>query len=111
MIENPIKPLHEEAQKVVDKVIDKIVRITITDERQYVGKLMGVDKTKSIFLQDALEQIDRSSKAEEEGRYLYHELFSPNLLNKGEDDFVLKYVGNVVIPGKHVISIKIDHKL
>lgn len=42
---------------------------------------MCVDKTKSVFLQDALEVIDRSEIAEEEGRYLYHELFSPFLLN------------------------------
>ncbi len=41
-----------------------MVRITITDDREYIGKLMSVDKTKSVFLQDALEMIDRSDKAE-----------------------------------------------
>ena len=70
---------------------------------------MSVDKTKSVFLMDALEVIDRSEKAEEEGRFLYHELFQ--LFNKeAKGDSVLKYVGNVVIPGKHVKSIKIDHR-
>ena len=73
--------LPEAAQQVVNKVIDKVVRITISDDRDYVGRLMSVDKTKSVFLMDALELIDRSEKAEEEGRYFYHELFSPQLLS------------------------------
>ena len=64
--------LPEAAQQVVNKVIDKVVRITISDDRDYVGRLMSVDKTKSVFLMDALELIDRSEKAEEEGRYFYH---------------------------------------
>lgn len=78
-----------------------------------IGKLMCVDKTKSIFLQDALEVIDRSAKAEEECRYLHHELFA-HLLAEGvptEQSHVLKYMGNVVIPGKHVKSIKLDKRL
>ncbi len=53
-----------EAQTVVDKVIEKIVIITITDERQYVGKIMSVDKTGAVFLQDGLEVIDKSEQAE-----------------------------------------------
>jgi hypothetical protein len=42
--------LKPEAQAVVDKVIEKIVVITITDGREYVGKIMSVDKTGSVFL-------------------------------------------------------------
>lgn len=30
--------LPEKAQKVVDKVIDKLVRIVISDQREYIGK-------------------------------------------------------------------------
>ncbi len=48
------------AQEVIEKVIEKLVRITISDDREYVGRLMSVDKTKSVFLMDALELIDRS---------------------------------------------------
>lgn len=44
--------------------MEKIVRIKITDDREYVGRIMCVDKTKSIFLQDALEVIDKSEEAE-----------------------------------------------
>ena len=58
------KPLNPEAQAVVDKVIEKIVVIRITDDREYVGKIMSVDKTGSVFLQDGLEIIDKSEKAE-----------------------------------------------
>ena len=64
-------------QQVIDKVIHKIVRIVITDDREYIGRLMGVDKTRSVFLQDALEVIDKSEQAEPEGCFLYHELFTP----------------------------------
>ena len=32
---------------------------------------MSVDKTKSVFLMDSLEVIDRSPEAEQEGRYLH----------------------------------------
>ena len=43
---------------------------------------------------------------------MYHELFTPNLLSKcPEGDMVMKYVGNVVIPGKHVKKIVIDNRL
>jgi small nuclear ribonucleoprotein (snRNP)-like protein len=100
-----------EVQQVVDKVIDKIVRIVITDDREYIGRLMGVDKTRSVFLQDALEVIDRSEQAELEGRFLYHELFTPYLLDQNPRPSVLKYGGNIVIPGKHVKSIKLDARL
>jgi small nuclear ribonucleoprotein (snRNP)-like protein len=97
---------------VVDKTIEKVVRLTITDNREYLGRLMCVDKTRSVFLQDALEVIDRSPEAEAEGRYLHHELFSPYLLGAAkEQQVVFKYVGNIVIPGKHVRTIKIDHRL
>ena len=99
-----------EAQAVVDKVIEKIVVITITDGREYVGKIMSVDKTGSVFLQDGLEVIDKSEQAEQEGRYFYHELFSPYLITN-QSDKVLKYVGNVVIPVKHVKKIVIDNRL
>ena len=50
---------------MIDNIIEKLVRVTITDDREYIGKLMCVDKTKSVFLQDALEVIDRSASAEE----------------------------------------------
>ena len=45
---------------MIDKVIDKIVVVTITDDRQYVGKIMSVDQTGAVFLQDGLEVIDCS---------------------------------------------------
>ena len=100
-----------EVQQVIDKVIDKIVRIVITDDREYIGRLMGVDKTRSVFLQDALEVIDKSEQAKPEGCFLYHELFTPWLVYQNHRSSVLKYGGNIVIPGKHVKSIKLDMRL
>lgn len=100
-------------EELVNKVIEKTVRLTISDGREYLGRLMSVDKTRSVFLQDALEVIDRSPEAEAAGRYLHHDLFSPQLLGAAEEgqQKVFKYVGNIVIPGMHVVSIKIDHRL
>lgn len=40
-----------------------------------LGKLMCVDKTKAIFLQDALEIIDKDAP-----EYFYHELYTPYLI-------------------------------
>jgi small nuclear ribonucleoprotein (snRNP)-like protein len=77
---------------VIDKVVDKMVRISITDGREYIGKLilifnerllklnfigklMCVDKTKAVFLQDALEILDKSAP-----EYLDHDLYTPYLI-------------------------------
>lgn len=71
---------------------------------------MCVDKTKAVFLQDALEILDR----EDTTNYFDHDLFTPHLLrlpNWKEQRFILKYVGNVVIPGKHVKTIKLDKEM
>ena len=38
------------AKTVIDKVIDKIVRITVSDGRIYLGRLMAVDQTKTVFI-------------------------------------------------------------
>jgi hypothetical protein len=64
---------------------------------------MCIDKTKAVFLQDALEIIDREAP-----EYFDHELFTPQLIKTPEYqkyNKILKYVGNIVIPGKHVIKI------
>lgn len=70
---------------------------------------MSVDKTKSIFMQDAMEILDREAP-----EYFDHDLFTPHLLRvKGdyhEHRYVLKYVGNIVVAGKHVNKIELDHK-
>ena len=70
---------------------------------------MSVDKTKSVFLQDALEVIDREAP-----EYFDHELFTPQLI-KMEDyqkyPRVLKLVGNVIIPGKSILRIELDKRL
>ena len=99
---------------MISKVIDKMVRITITDGRSYLGKikcfiyktagkLMSVDKTKAFFMQDAMEILDREAED-----YFDHDLFTKHLIknmNYENERFVLKYVGNVVVAGKHVTKV------
>ena len=40
----------ERAKAVIDKVIDKLVRVTVADGRVYLGKLMAVDQTRTLFV-------------------------------------------------------------
>lgn len=40
----------QHALNVINKVIDKIVRIEVSDGRIYLGKLMAVDQTKTVFI-------------------------------------------------------------
>lgn len=35
---------------LIDRVIDKIVRIKVSDGRVYVGMLKSIDQTKSVFV-------------------------------------------------------------
>ena len=78
----------------------------MADGRVYLGKLMAVDQTKTVFIQDALELIDK-----EDETYFEHELLTPHILAKcptGTDPnqrYFLKLVGNIVVPGKHLVKI------
>ena len=56
---------------IIEKVIDKMARVTVSDGRVFLGKLMSVDQTKAVFLQDSLELIDRGDE-----HYIEHELLS-----------------------------------
>ena len=95
-------------EEAKSKVVNKIVRISVTDNRIFVGRLLCVDKTKAIFLQDSLEIIDREAPD-----YLDHEIFIPQIL-KDQDPTakkIHKLMGSVVIPGKYVTKIELDNKL
>lgn len=63
---------------------------------------MCVDKTKAIFLQDSFEIIDKTAE-----EYFEHDLYTEHLLKNQDPNQkkVLKLIGNVVIPGKHVLKI------
>ena len=89
----------ERVRAVINKVIDKVVRITVSDGRIYLGKLMSIDQTRTAFIQDALELIDR-----EDENYVEHELIAPHLLTRTPPGqrYFLKMVGNVVVPGQHI---------
>ena len=69
----------EKMLAVIDKVIDKLVRVTVSDGRIYLGKLMCVDQTKTVFLQDCLELIDKTDE-----HYIEHELLTPHILNRSD---------------------------
>ena len=43
----------------MDRVIEKIVRVQISDGRTFLGILMSVDQQRTVYIQDALELIDK----------------------------------------------------
>ena len=97
----------ERAKALIDKVIDKLVRVTVADGRVYLGKLMAVDQTRTLFVQDALELYDK-----EDQNYVAHELITPHLLDKvpAEQRYFFKMVGNIVVPGKQVTKVELDKR-
>ena len=88
---------------MIDKVIDKLVRVSVVDGRVYLGKLMAVDQTKTLFVQDALELFDR----EDTDAYVEHELLTPQMVDKvpSSQRHFLKLVGNIVVPGRQLVKI------
>ena len=88
----------------------------LIDGREFIGILMSVDKTGSIFLQDALEQVPISDK-----HGFVHDMFTPNMVKvpvpeanapayPETNSKVYKYMSNYVIERKHVKRICLDHK-
>jgi len=103
--------LNEKAREIVCKTIEKIVRVEVTDGRKYIGMLTCVDQQKTIFVQDALEVIDRAN----DSTFQEHELLTPHLLQHAYsmDKYqskILKAVGSIVIPRKHVVKVQLDSK-
>ena len=90
----------ETALKLIDRVIGKLVRVTLTDERIYLGRLMSVDQTRAVFLSDALELIDTDADC-----YFEHELLTPFIMKEEPCRWRLKYMGNAAIPGECITKI------
>ena len=95
------------ALALIDKVIQKLVRVTVADGRVYLGLLMSVDQTKTVFIQDALEVIDKDDE-----HYIEHELLQCHLMQRhpAGQRIYLKLVGNIVVPGRHLVKIQLDKK-
>ena len=51
--------------------------MTVSDGRVYLGILHCVDRTKTVYVEHALELIDKSDE-----HYIEHELLTPHILNK-----------------------------
>ena len=88
----------------------------MTDGREYLGILLSVDKTGSIFLQDALELVEVSDK-----KAFVHDMFTPNLValpipDKDASSYPeidskrFHYMSNYVISRQHVKRICLDRK-
>lgn len=79
---------------MAEKIVNKLVRIDVTDGRQYLAIFNSVDKTGAVFVIDALEVID-TAKLD-----MIHDLYTPFVLNEPAENTtkVYKYMGNIVIP-------------
>ena len=90
------------------------------DGRQYIGMLVSVDTTGSLYLQDALEFVDINAKTS-----FQHDMFSPQIMNlpvpkdkldslyPGEDDkpvWMPHYLGNYAVTRESVKRILLDKR-
>jgi small nuclear ribonucleoprotein (snRNP)-like protein len=103
--------LNEKAREIVSKTVEKIVRVEVSDGRKYIGMLTCVDQQKAIFVQDALEIIDRAN----DPTFQEHELLTPHLLQHAYSmekyqSKILKAVGSIVITRKHIVKVQLDKK-
>ena len=100
-----------ELKSITEKVAGKMVRVLTKDGREYLACFGSIDKTGALFLQDSLEIIDTNFDRPD-CKDLYHECYTPYLLNKpqGDNSLVYKLQGNVVIKREHVIKIYLDKK-
>jgi small nuclear ribonucleoprotein (snRNP)-like protein len=105
-VKDGIAPItNSTVNEFISRVIDRIVRVEVSDGRIYVGMLMCVDQQRTLFVQDALELVDR--QAEE---YFDHDMFTPHIIKNSAQNKVLRMAGNIVVPGKHVVKVCLDNK-
>ena len=100
-----------------EKLCDKIVRVEVTDGRQYIGIFQSCDKTGCVFITEALELVHLSPD-----QALQHDLFDPHILTYPVPESQLadpypkevtlqpKYLGNVNICRKDLKRILLDKK-
>ena len=87
-------------------VVSHLVRILVQDGRSFIGRFETVDKSGNLFIMDGLEILD--TKDED---FFVHGLFKPLFHFQEKSDKLLKYVGSIIIPRKHITKIYIDKKL
>jgi len=92
----------EEQKDVKSHLLSRFVRIVISDDREFTGRFKCIDKDRSIYIENGYEIFNRKDP-----NYYEHELFKSLIHNK-EDDFFYKYVGGVIIPGRHIKAIKLE---
>ncbi len=56
---------------VIERVIEKVCRVEVSDGRTFIGLLMSCDQQRCLFLQDALEVVDRAA-----ADYFDHDMFT-----------------------------------
>lgn len=97
---NEEKTNKEIIKKFVFGLIDKKMKVTISDHRIFIGTFLCVDASKNIILGNTIEWHWKRSKEEEEAEL-------PNSKNISEDyrsRWGQRRLGYVMIPGKHIVS-------
>ena len=91
---------------MADKVVNKVVRVEVTDGRTYLATFNSMDKTGALFVMDALEiiQVDKLD--------MQHDMYIPYVINRPAENTskVYKYMGNIVIKREHIKRILLDKK-
>ena len=79
-----------ELASITAKVAGNMVRVFTKDGREYLAMFGSIDKTGALFIQDALEIMDTNFDRPD-CKDLYHECYTPYLLNKPQGDNSLVY--------------------
>lgn len=89
----------------LQSLLKETLRITVTDKRSFTGQFLCVDRDGSAILSDTYES--RQSTLERSNPFTNH-LASETVIPASKSKQPERFVGLVVIPGKHIT--KIEHR-
>lgn len=94
----------QEAVGYLSSLLDKTLRITISDRRTFVGQMKCTDKGRNIILANTHEYREPSETA--------LKVAADDALSKGKDkvvaDMTSRFVGLIVVPGEHIRKIELE---
>ncbi len=99
---SPPSPPH---RKVLEKWLNKNMKIKMSDSRTIVGNFLCTDRHLNIILGSSLEYLKDGEYSSEFFIFL---LFSNSLSFLSEENEEPRMLGLAMIPGEHIVSIHID---
>ncbi|KAJ9627153.1 hypothetical protein H2203_003614 [Taxawa tesnikishii (nom. ined.)] len=96
---------NEEATVFLSSLLNKTLRVHVTDRRMFVGQMKCTDKDRNIILSLTHEFRPPSSSAVRAAASTHeHEGRTGNV----KVDMLKRFVGLVVVPGQHITRIEVE---